>query len=261
MMRRMLIVDDEETIRWALRELFMQDGWEAHCAADGDEAARLGAERTYDYMITDLRMPKRDGVETIREARQRNPRMGVTVLTGYAALETAVEALRLQAWDYVTKPCRVHALKQRVDEFFRCGGLGRQRSDGPEGLQDEDLAAVLAGAGTTLLDASPLHPAERSREALGRLRGVFSDLGLDEARSARLLQSCVEAVALLSGSDGESRGRAALYRGHVVVRLSGRPGAGEVSADVLRGLTERFGVQGRLVRDEQFLSVVMSEAI
>ena len=138
MMRRMLIVDDEETIRWALAELFMQDGWAVQCAADGEEAVRRVEEDPFEFMITDLKMPGLPGVEVVRRARRANPAMGVMVLTGYASLETAVEAVRLGAWDYVTKPCDVRYLRSRVEQFTRERGGEQLRlaSRTPLSLQD-----------------------------------------------------------------------------------------------------------------------------
>jgi DNA-binding NtrC family response regulator len=178
MNRSMLIVDDEETIRWALRELFMSDGWEVHCAADGDEAESLVAERPYDFMITDLKMPGVSGVELIRRARAHNSEMGVMVLTGYASLETALEAIRLQAWDYVTKPCKVAYLKERIDEFFdERSSVSRGEGEG-ERLPEADARAFLEGSGMELLSFEALEGDEDSRRALTALREMFAHAGI-----------------------------------------------------------------------------------
>ena len=257
MTRTMLIVDDEETIRWALRELFMQDGWQVHCAADGHEAARMMAGVTYDYMITDLKMAGPTGVELIEQARRRNPQMGVTVLTGYPSVETAVEALRLQAWDYVTKPCKAVGLKRRVDGFFQQARLGRGRPP----LQEADAAAFLDGAGVDILPVSPLRSPEQNQAVFARLREAFAHLGLGEQRQAELLQSCVEAAAAVSAGDGQSRGRAALLKGHVVVGLTASTCAGALPAGVAHALGERFNVRAHVVRGDQACSIVLSEAI
>ncbi len=96
----------------------MQDGWEVHCAADGDEAVAMISRGTYDFMITDLEMPGMSGVDVIKEVRCRHPHMGVAILTGYASLEAAVDALRLRAWDYLTKPVNVKDLKQSIADYF-----------------------------------------------------------------------------------------------------------------------------------------------
>jgi ActR/RegA family two-component response regulator len=257
----MLIVDDEETIRWALRELFMQDGWEVHCASDGAEAALMVEGTAYDYMITDLRMSGLNGVELIWEARRRSPRMGVTVLTGYPSLETAVEALRLGAWDYMAKPCKVSCLKERVDEFFRQAEPIQAPARRPAPLQQADLRAFLDGAGTEIMSASPLHPADGGRTALARLRDAFADLGFAAERGADLLQSCVEAVAALPECNGRGRARAALLKGHVLVSLSGDCQIKEIPADTLRSFSERFDVDTRIVQRGSLCSIILSEAL
>lgn len=261
MMRRMLIVDDEETIRWALRELFMRDGWEVHCAEDGDEAARSIAQTAYDYMITDLKMPGRSGVEIVCEARRRSPRIGVTVLTGYASLETAIEALRLGAWDYVIKPCEAPSLKRRIEEFFARADApaAPPASRGP--LDAQDLAGSLAGAGTEVMPAAPLDGDLEADGAFERLRGVFVDLGFGSQRAAELLQSCVEAAALLSRGNGGGWGRAVVFKGHLVISVSSRCDPGQVPPEALRKVNERFKVHARMVEGDNVCSIVLSEAI
>jgi DNA-binding response OmpR family regulator len=257
----MLVVDDEETIRWALRELFMQDGWEVHDVGDGDEAAGMICAHTYDYMITDLKLPGCSGVEILEGARKRNPRMGVTVLTGYASLDTAVQALRLGAWDYVTKPCKAPELKDRIDEFFECAGRQPARLTAGGSLAQEDLADFAAGAGTEVLSLSTLEADRQASSVFGRLRGMFTDLGFRRERAEELVQFCIEAAAVLPDSNGGSRGRAGLLKGHVVVSVTGHCDAGDAELDMLRKVGEQFGVDTRIVRSDGRCSVVLSEAI
>ncbi|MFO7958562.1 MAG: response regulator [Candidatus Brocadiia bacterium] len=260
MNRSMLIVDDEETIRWALRELFMSDGWEVHCAADGDEAESLIAERPYDFMITDLKMPGVSGVELIRRARAGNSEMGVMVLTGYASLETALEAIRLQAWDYVTKPCKVAYLKERIDEFFDDRSSAAGGEGAGERLSEPDARAFLKGSGMELLSFEALEGDEDSRRALTALREMFAHAGIEAERAGQLVQVCVETVALANGRAGRVRGRAGLLHGHVVVAMNG-PGVKEVPAERLREVAESLGVNVRLLERGGAISMVLSEGI
>jgi CheY-like chemotaxis protein len=252
----MLVVDDEETIRWALGELFMQEGWEVHCAADGDEAVRMAAERAYDYLITDLKMPGLPGVELIRQARRQDPRLGVTVLTGYASLESAIEAVRLHAWDYVTKPCKAAELKQGVDDF-----LAARERRGPAGpFDDEALARFLAGEGTELLCLPPGFHRRDGAGAFGRLRRVAADLGLGPDRGEAVVQACVEAAALLDGA-GDCSVRAALFEGRLLIGLVGAPNGGDEAQARLGRLREEFAVDARVRTDDGRCSIVLSEAI
>ncbi|MCK4283438.1 MAG: response regulator [Candidatus Brocadiae bacterium] len=257
MSRSMLVVDDEETIRWALRELFMQDGWRVHCAADGDEAGRLVEQNAYDFMITDLKMPGLSGVELIRKARDRNAGLGVMVLTGYASLETAVDALRLRAWDYVTKPCKVSYLKERVGAFVEDVERVGARSRG-EPLRDRDLRDFMGGAGTHLLSFDAVLPDGRSQDALAELRRMFTHLGLAAERAADLVQLCVEAIALVADETGGASARASLLNGYVLVGISGPR---EVQLDRLTRISARLGVDARLVLADGTRGIVVSERI
>ncbi|MHC4480233.1 MAG: response regulator [Planctomycetota bacterium] len=261
MSRRMLIVEDEETIAWALREIFMQDGWEVHHARDGDEAADLTAQNTYHYMITDLKLPGRPGIDLVREARAANPRLGVTVLTGYAALETAVEALRLGAWDYVTKPCRAPQLKERIEEFLSRDQAAAAARRAAGRLTEEELAAFTRGSGTEVLPPADLDSQGEDGEVFARLHRLFEDLGFSPERCARLVQSCVEAAAVLPACDGGLRSKAGLLKGHVLVGLTACCELGEVSGEMLETLSERFNVDARFVPDDGRCSVVLAEVI
>ncbi len=260
MSRRMLIVDDEETIRWALREIFMGDGWRVDCAADGDEADGLLQRTTYDFIITDLKMPGVSGTELIRKARRRNPGTGVIVLTGFAALETAVAALRLRAWDYVTKPCEVRYLKQRIDEFLEETEDQHDRRSSPSRLGEKDLRRFLEGGGEEVFSFSPLCLYDGSDEALSRLREILRHLGYDEKRVAELLQVCVEAVALLCDGEQGGAARAGLFRGHVILCISGAAEE-EVRSENLEEISTELGVEARLVADGDVSSIVLSERL
>lgn len=255
MTRSMLIVDDEETIRWALRELFMQDGWAVHVAADGDEAARKVDRHGYDFMITDLKMPGASGVEVIRRARQSNPEMGVLVLTGYASLESAVQALRLRAWDYVTKPCSANDLKERVDEFV----ARRGPAPSPGGLPDDRAADLLHG-GTELLTLPSVRPQQNVGEALDRLGKVLRHLGLSSDRAEQVTQACLELLALLP--DGvEGRLRAALLDGCLGVAI-GLPGVnGRLTEEFLADLGSRFQLSASLCRGQDGPHAVVSGGV
>ena len=103
-MARLLIVDDEEGIRSFLGDVLEEQGHDVVLAADGAEAAELLGKRSFHLMLTDLKMPRLDGMSLLREARRIAPEMEVIVLTAHGSVETAVEAMRLGAFDYLTKP-------------------------------------------------------------------------------------------------------------------------------------------------------------
>jgi DNA-binding NtrC family response regulator len=100
----LLVADDEAAIREALSEVLREEGYEVVEAVDGPEAIATLQQRDFDLVITDLRMPGADGIEVLRRAREISPQTLVILITAYATLDTAVEALRQGAHDYIIKP-------------------------------------------------------------------------------------------------------------------------------------------------------------
>ncbi len=114
MAERVLVVDDELSMRELLAIMLGQDGYDVKLA-DGGEAA-LEALRTdvFDLVITDLRMRKVDGLTVLREVKEQSPQTVVLVVTAYASTETAVEAMKLGAYDYVTKPFKLDEIRLTI---------------------------------------------------------------------------------------------------------------------------------------------------
>ncbi len=111
---RLLVVDDEENILLTISEVLRLEGHEVDVASSGREAVGLLAGREYDLILTDLHMADGDGMVVLEEVRGRWPLSITIVLTGFAALETAIQALRHGAYDYLTKPCMIEELKLTV---------------------------------------------------------------------------------------------------------------------------------------------------
>jgi two-component system response regulator AtoC len=103
-MARILVVDDEEGLRDFIAEVLEDDGHDVTTAADGAEAATIIADHGFDLLLTDLRMPRLDGMALLRRARSEQPDMEVIVLTAHGTVETAVDAMKLGAFDYLEKP-------------------------------------------------------------------------------------------------------------------------------------------------------------
>lgn len=99
-----LIVEDEVNIRAALGTIVGKMGYQVRSAATGEEAVALLNEGECDLVITDLKMPGMDGIDLLRRIREAWPRTEVVVMTAYGSVETAVEAMRLGAYDYLVKP-------------------------------------------------------------------------------------------------------------------------------------------------------------
>jgi len=101
---RILVVDDEEGIRSFIAEALERDGHEVTQAGDADEATRHLDSRGFHVMITDLRMPGQDGMTLVRKSRAEQPETEVLVLTAHGTIDTALEAMKLGAYDYLQKP-------------------------------------------------------------------------------------------------------------------------------------------------------------
>jgi two-component system, NtrC family, response regulator AtoC len=101
---RILVADDEPGLRAFAAEVLQDDGHVVVQAADGVEAAQRLARESFDLLITDLKMPRLDGLALLRQARLEQPEMEVIMLTAYGSVDTAVEAMKLGAFDYLQKP-------------------------------------------------------------------------------------------------------------------------------------------------------------
>lgn len=101
---RILIVDDEAGIQEVLTALLRKDGYEVASTGTGKEALALYEEKPFDLVITDLKMPDIDGIEVLRVLKERRRSQLVIIMTAFSAWDSAVEAMRLGAYDYITKP-------------------------------------------------------------------------------------------------------------------------------------------------------------
>ncbi|HEX9759595.1 MAG TPA: sigma-54 dependent transcriptional regulator, partial [Candidatus Acidoferrales bacterium] len=101
---KLLIVDDEAIVRDSLGKWFREEGYEIGAAESASEALARLAEQRWDLAMVDIKMPGTDGIELQRRMREIDPELLVIIMTGYASVETAVQALKNGAYDYVTKP-------------------------------------------------------------------------------------------------------------------------------------------------------------
>ena len=126
-MPRILVVDDQEMMRDSLATTLARDGHEVVAAGDGQAAvARLGGAGRFDLLITDLKMPRMTGIELLQEARRLRPDMPVVLMTAFATVSTAVEAMKLGAYDYIQKPFDGDEIKLLVDRTLEHSRLLRE---------------------------------------------------------------------------------------------------------------------------------------
>lgn len=123
-----LVVDDEGAIRYSVSKTLQRVGYRVSEAASGEEALEAMAAHEFDVILTDIRMPGIDGVELLRRVKDMAPDASVILMTGYASLGTAIEALRLGAHDYLIKPSSSQDIKHSVQEGIkRSRNLKRRR--------------------------------------------------------------------------------------------------------------------------------------
>jgi len=126
---RVLVVDDERSMRELLAIMLRQAGHDVTVADGGEAAIKALKSDTFDLVITDLRMREVNGLAVLRAAKEQSPQTVVLVITAFASTETAVEAMKLGAYDYLTKPFKVDEIKLTI-----ANALERKR------LQDENQA-------------------------------------------------------------------------------------------------------------------------
>jgi DNA-binding NtrC family response regulator len=119
-----LVVDDDESFRTLVRDRLRRTGHAAEGAASGEEA--LGRLDGVDVALVDLMMPGMDGLTLLRRLRERRPDLAVILLTGHGTVESAVEAMKLGAADYLQKPCSLAEVELRIGQVASRGRLARE---------------------------------------------------------------------------------------------------------------------------------------
>ena len=114
--RKILIVDDEPIARDNLAHIIKKDGYLAKVAADGQQAIDILKKEEIDLVLTDLCMKGKDGMAVLAETKNLWPATEVVVITGYASVDTAVEAMRKGAYHYIAKPFKINELRAIVEK-------------------------------------------------------------------------------------------------------------------------------------------------
>lgn len=113
-----LVAEDEDGVRESLAEVLRDEGYTVHAVASGDAALAALGEREFDIVLSDLRMPGADGMAVLRRAREISPQTLVLLMTAHATVETAVEALRAGAQDYLLKPVLFEELLHKIENVL-----------------------------------------------------------------------------------------------------------------------------------------------
>jgi DNA-binding NtrC family response regulator len=142
---RILIVDDETVVRDSLGKWFSSEGYQAQPAAGAREALEAIQNREYDVALIDIKMPGMDGMELQARLREADPELIVIIMTGYASVETAVQALKRGAYDYITKPVDPDELSHLVSNAMEHRRARREVVRLRENLQEVSPGTELIG--------------------------------------------------------------------------------------------------------------------
>lgn len=192
---KIIIVDDEAEMRDRLRDVLEEQGYWIRTVGDGSQAIEQTKRDEFNLALVDLRMPGMGGLELMREMRRISPKLVVVLITGYASLETAVEAIRQGAYDYITKPFKPSDLITTIER-----GLEKQRLAGEnekllENLKEKTrkLEELYLGSLTALaatIDARNFHTLRHSEEVTRYSLVMAKGLSLSEAEMHKLEQAC-----------------------------------------------------------------------
>ena len=175
---QVLLVDDEDDFRENLARLLRHRGFEVVTAADGAAAlAALARRPAFDVAVLDVRMPKMDGIATLRRLRDETPSLEVIMLTGHARIEDGVEAIRLGAFDYLQKPCDLDDLLQKLRSAAQAEAIRRHPVLWPRHTAAEMTFCALRrlGPDAPLSEALAFFDLDRSPQAADTLFVIAAD--------------------------------------------------------------------------------------
>jgi len=120
---KILVVDDEISMRNLFSIMLAKEGYDVDTAEDGTAAVSLLDTKIYDLVITDIMMPKMKGTQVLKKVKEVHPETVVIMITAYASTESAVEAMKDGAYDYITKPFNVEEIKVIIRKALERGKL------------------------------------------------------------------------------------------------------------------------------------------
>jgi len=143
---RVLLVDDDATFRRVMASELSRRGYTVLTAATGGEALEQASEGEVEVTLLDLQLPDMSGIDVLARFRERFPEVGVVVLTGHGTIDTAIQAIRLGAYDYLEKPCPIEKLEMAVQKTCEHARLVRRQRVLEDGYAAPNVAPGVVGS-------------------------------------------------------------------------------------------------------------------
>lgn len=179
--RTILVVDDDESLRRVTQVQLEDEGYAVTTASDAEEAVRVLSSKPQDLVVTDLSMPGRSGLDLLREIRASHPETIVILMTAFGTMQSAVEAMRVGAYDYITKPVNPDNLRMIVKKAVEHLSLNEEAESLRNVLRVRCGFEDIVGNSTTLL--SVLEKAERAARTDATVM-IYGETGTGKERIA-----------------------------------------------------------------------------
>jgi DNA-binding NtrC family response regulator len=183
---KILLVDDDSAFRHVLANELTRAGYETCAASSGEEAVRRVAEIAPDVVLLDLRLPGMSGLDALQAIHEKAPGVEILMLTGHGSIDTAIESVRLGAFDYVVKPCPLDELQIRIQRALERSALRRRASVLERALTPDGGASEFLGESPEVLRL--LHLVERVAGGNATVL-ITGETGAGKERVARLLHA------------------------------------------------------------------------
>jgi DNA-binding response OmpR family regulator len=170
-MKPVLIVEDEAIMRESLRDWLKEGGYEVETAEEGEEALEKIKKKEFSVAVLDLRLPGKDGLEILKEATKKDPKIKGIVITAYPSVETAVEAMKIGAIDYIVKPFAPDALERAIQEVL---GPVQVEVKHEKSKVEEDIAITEEEIPAHLKQGQAYFEAGRYNEALREFQSILN---------------------------------------------------------------------------------------
>ncbi len=150
-MKKILVVDDDAAHARMLKTLMTDWAYEIHLADDGTIAVKMVKNNSFDMVLMDMKMVKMSGMEALQLIREHSPSLPVIIMTAYSSVNTAVKALKIGAYDYLTKPLDFDKLKLTIDRIFETVSLKIENKDLKTRLDEKALKHDIIGKSPAIL--------------------------------------------------------------------------------------------------------------